>query len=219
MQSDCDLLYKLCIIGDSGVGKSCILLRFADDKYSDKFESTVGVDFRTKTIEDEGKVVKLHMWDTAGQERFRSVAATTFRGAHGIIYVFDITDKESFEGIRTTWIDEVAKHEGGGGSKGSSSNVVSLLVGSKCDLSSKRVVSYQEAEAFATSIGAPYIETSAKNDLNIASAFKLMVAAIREKERSAPPLVNGGDRDKKIDLASSKDLIPPEKRKKKLPCC
>merc|ERR1711869_194809 len=98
-----DYLFKLLLIGDSGVGKSCLLLRFADDTYTETYISTIGVDFKIRTIEIEGKVIKLQIWDTAGQERFRTITSSYSRGAHGIIVVYDITDEDSFTAV-ARWI-------------------------------------------------------------------------------------------------------------------
>ncbi len=123
-----DYLFKLLLIGDSGVGKSCILLRFADDTYTESFISTIGVDFKIRTIEVEGKVIKLQIWDTAGQERFRTITSSYYRGAHGIIMVYDITETESFKNV-SNWNNEIAKY--------ASEGVRKLLVGNKCDLENR----------------------------------------------------------------------------------
>eukprot|EP01083_Nonionella_stella_P109907 321089_1 len=129
MKRDYDYLFKLVLIGDSGVGKSCLLLRFADDSFTDSYISTIGVDFRFRTVNIDMKTVKLQIWDTAGQERFRTITSAYYRGAHGIIIVYDITDKESFDNIRE-WLFEVSRF--------AADDVSMLLVGNKSDLSEKR---------------------------------------------------------------------------------
>lgn len=139
-----DYLFKLLLIGDSGVGKSCLLLRFADDTYTESFISTIGVDFKIRTIDLEGKTVKLQIWDTAGQERFRTITSSYYRGAHGIIVVYDITDAESFANVRM-WLKEVERY----GSEG----VSKLLVGNKSDLTSKRAVEYSAGKVIIRVIG------------------------------------------------------------------
>eukprot|EP00923_Selenidium_pygospionis_P034802 GHVN01060536.1.p1 GENE.GHVN01060536.1~~GHVN01060536.1.p1 ORF type:complete len:147 (+),score=14.68 GHVN01060536.1:81-521(+) len=123
-------LFKLLLIGDSGVGKSCLLLRFADDVYTASFIATIGVDFKIRTIEQDGKIIKLQIWDTAGQERFRTITSSYYRGAHGIIIVYDVTDRESFNNVKI-WMQEIDKY--------AMESVNKLLVGNKSDLSSKRV--------------------------------------------------------------------------------
>ncbi|GFP80741.1 RAS-related protein ric1 [Phtheirospermum japonicum] len=148
-----DYLFKLLLIGDSGVGKSCLLLRFADDSYLDSYISTIGVDFKIRTVEQDGKTIKLQIWDTAGQERFRTITSSYYRGAHGIIIVYDVTDQESFNNVKQ-WLNEIDRY--------ASENVNKLLVGNKCDLADNRAVSYDTAKAFADEIGIPFMETSAK---------------------------------------------------------
>ena len=130
-------MFKLLLIGDSGVGKSCLLLRFSDDTYTESYISTIGVDFKIRTIPLEGKTVKLQIWDTAGQERFRTITSSYYRGAHGIIIVYDCTDLESFENVKN-WLGEIERYGSDGVSK--------LLVGNKCDLESARKVSYDEGK-------------------------------------------------------------------------
>uniref|UniRef100_A0A0M3ICE7 Ras-related protein Rab-1A n=1 Tax=Ascaris lumbricoides TaxID=6252 RepID=A0A0M3ICE7_ASCLU len=132
-----DYLFKLLLIGDSGVGKSCLLLRFADDTYTESYISTIGVDFKIRTIELDGKTIKLQIWDTAGQERFRTITSSYYRGAHGIIVVYDITDQESFNNVKQ-WLQEIDRY--------ACENVNKLLVGNKCDLTSKRAVEYNSAK-------------------------------------------------------------------------
>jgi Ras-related protein Rab-1A len=158
--SDYDYLFKLLLIGDSGVGKSSMLIRFTDDTYSEAFISTIGVDFKIKTIGLEGKIIKLQIWDTAGQERFRTITSSYYRGAHGIIIVFDLTDIDSFENVQQ-WLLEINRY--------SYKNICKILVGNKSDLFEKRMVN--EGQDYADSLNIPYIETSAKTAYNIDSLF------------------------------------------------
>ena len=205
MQSEYDLLFKLLLIGDSGVGKSCLLLRFADDTYTESYISTIGVDFKIRTIELEGKTVKLQIvrplslslslslcvypaslpstdarlhrpqWDTAGQERFRTITSSYYRGAHGIIVVYDVTDQDTFANVKQ-WLQEIDRYACEGVNK--------LLVGNKSDLTTKKVVEYSVAKEFADQIGVSLLETSAKNATNVEQAFLTMAKQI--KDRSVP---------------------------------
>jgi Ras-related protein Rab-1A len=157
-----DYLFKLIIIGDSGIGKSCLLNRFSEDVYTDSYISTIGVDFKIRTIEVNGRVCKLQIWDTAGQERFRTITSSYYRGAHGIILVFDITNPESFMNCEM-WLTEVQRY--------ASEQVKIILVGTKSDLTEKRKVAFADAQEFAIRHGMEYIETSAKTAINVESAF------------------------------------------------
>src|SRR3569833_3374668 len=103
-----DHLFKLLLIGDSGVGKSCLLLRFADKSYTDSYISTIGVDFKIRNIELDGKKIKLQIWDTANQEHYKTITSSYYRGAHGIAIVYDVTDQESFNNVRN-WLQEIDK--------------------------------------------------------------------------------------------------------------
>eukprot|EP00397_Hematodinium_sp_SG-2012_P015778 GEMP01016076.1.p1 GENE.GEMP01016076.1~~GEMP01016076.1.p1 ORF type:complete len:206 (-),score=42.41 GEMP01016076.1:2199-2816(-) len=172
MNPEYDYLFKLLLIGDSGVGKSCLLLRFADDTYTESYISTIGVDFKIRTIEQEGKVVKLQIWDTAGQERFRTITSSYYRGAHGIIIVYDVTDRESFNNVKH-WIQEIGRNAAEGVNK--------LLVGNKCDLQSKKAVSYDEGKDLADSLNIKFLETSAKNAHNVEEAFNTMGTEIKTR--------------------------------------
>ena len=167
-----DFLFKLLLIGDSGVGKSCLLLRFADDTYTESYISTIGVDFKIRTIELDGKTIKLQVWDTAGQERFRTITSSYYRGAHGIIVVFDVTDQESFNNVKQ-WLQEIDRY--------ACENVDKLLVGNKCDLTDKKVVEYTSAKAYADQLGISFLETSAKNSTNVEQAFMTMSAEIKNR--------------------------------------
>jgi Ras-related protein Rab-1A len=172
MNPEYDYLFKLLLIGDSGVGKSCLLLRFADDTYTESYISTIGVDFKIRTIELDGKVVKLQIWDTAGQERFRTITSSYYRGAHGIIVVFDVTDQITFNNVKQ-WLQEIDRY--------ACENVNKLLVGNKCDLSGKRVVDNAVAQEFADNLGIPFLETSAKDSTNVEQAFMTMAGEIKNR--------------------------------------
>ncbi|EGD78828.1 Rab1/RabD-family small GTPase [Salpingoeca rosetta] len=185
MNPEYDYLFKLLLIGDSGVGKSCLLLRFADDTYTESYISTIGVDFKIRTIELDGKTIKLQIWDTAGQERFRTITSSYYRGAHGIIVVYDVTDKDSFENVKQ-WLQEIDRY--------ACENVNKLLVGNKSDLAAKKQVDYTTAKEFADSIGIPFLETSAKNATNVEQAFMTMAAEI--KNRMGPTMASGGAKKK-----------------------
>merc|ERR1712154_605711 len=176
-------LFKLLLIGDSGVGKSCLLLRFADDTYTDSYISTIGVDFKIRTLDLSGKVCKLQIWDTAGQERFRTITSSYYRGAHGIIVVYDVTDKESFNNVKH-WMQEIDKYAADGVNK--------LLIGNKCDLSSKKVVSYDEAKELADSLSIQFMEASAKNAHNVEPAFQAMTKDIEQRVASQPASTRPG---------------------------
>ncbi|CAE7209183.1 YPT1 [Symbiodinium natans] len=177
--SDHDYLFRLLLIGDSGVGKSCLLLRFADDTYSDNFVATIGVDFRIRTMHLDGKKAKAQIWDTAGQERFRTICASYYRGAHGVIVAFDLTDRESFHNVRH-WLEEIEKYAQAGVNK--------MLVGTKCDMASKRAVTYDEARELAEELGLRYLETSAKHTHNVDEAFTQLAKEIKDRvSRQAPP--------------------------------
>ena len=169
---DYDYLFKLLLIGNSAVGKSSLLLRFSDNIFNDSFLPTIGVDFKIRTFDLNNKTVKLQIWDTAGQERFKTITSSYYKGAHGIIMVYDITDKQSFKDI-DNWLAEVEKH--------ASENVNKLLVGNKCDLESNRQVSYEEGKAYADQLGIKFIETSAKESKNVDSAFFTMANEIKAR--------------------------------------
>jgi len=177
MASDYDYLFKLLLIGDSGVGKSSLLLRFADDTYTESYISTIGVDFKIRTVDIEGKTVKLQIWDTAGQERFRTITSSYYRGAHGIIVVYDVTDDDSFNNVKQ-WLNEIDRY--------ASENVNKLLVGNKSDLIQKKKVDFETATAFANEMSIPFLETSAKTATNVEQAFVTMAQEIKQRVTTQP---------------------------------
>lgn len=189
-----DFLFKLLIVGESGVGKTCMLLRFADDKFEETFLSTIGVDFKVKEIDCEGKKIKLQIWDSAGQERFRNITSSYYRNCHGIIIVYDITRHDTFAKVKE-WIDEVRKFV---------PTAPLLLVGNKADLEDQRQVTTAEAEELAKSQGLVLLETSAKTSLNINDAFaelakQLMKDAANKPKADAPKPVQLKEQKSKKD--------------------
>merc|ERR1719346_615345 len=166
-----DHLFKLLIIGDSGVGKSAILLRFCDDEFNDKQASTIGVDFKTKFMQARGKKLKCALWDTAGQERFRTLTSSYYRGAQGIILCYDCTQKATFEHIKF-WQEEVRKYS-------TNQDAILMLVSNKVDLPDPQVTR-QEGEEFAFANSMMFIETSAKTRQGIKQAFEEVVFKIMD---------------------------------------
>lgn len=161
MARDYDHLFKLLIIGDSGVGKSSLLLRFADNMFSGSYITTIGVDFKIRTVNIDGQRVKLQIWDTAGQERFRTITSTYYRGTHGVIVVYDVTNGESFANVKR-WLHEIDQN----------CDVVNrVLVGNKNDEPEHKVVLTEDAQRFAETMGIQLFETSAKDNVNVEDMF------------------------------------------------
>jgi len=172
-----DFLIKLLLIGDSGVGKSCLLLRFSDDSFTTSFITTIGIDFKIKTIELEGKRIKLQIWDTAGQERFRTITTAYYRGAMGILLVYDVTDEQSFQNIRN-WIRNIEQH--------AADNVDKILVGNKCDMESEKVVETARGSALAEEYSIKFFETSAKQNINVVESFEAIAKDIKKRLMDNP---------------------------------
>ena len=165
-ESEYDYLFKIVIIGDSGVGKSQLLSRFTKNVFNQEQESTVGVDFVSKQVKIDDKVLKIQLWDTAGQERYRAVASSYYKGALGAILVYDITDSTSFDNLQN-WIKEL-QNKGPPG-------LEMLVVGNKSDLEEKRQVTEQMQKKFAGDSGLDFIETSALTYTNVDEAFKKLI--------------------------------------------
>jgi Ras-related protein Rab-1A len=169
--TDFEYLFKVLLVGNSGVGKSCLLLRFSEGIFSENYISTIGVDFKIRKLDCDGTTIKLQIWDTAGQDRFRTITRSYYRGSNGIILVYDITNRESFNQLQY-WIKEIDTH--------ASPHVCRLLVGNKSDLNAKRAIMTEEGTAFARQFGIPFIETSALNTSNIDTMFLTMARAMKK---------------------------------------
>ena len=189
-----DFIFKVLLLGNSDVGKSSLLLRYVDSVWSDTFVPTIGVDFKVKTIEIDGKKVKLQIWDTAGQERFRTVVSTYFRGAHGIFLIYDITNRDSFKNLEN-WLIEIEKN--------ASENVLKILIGNKNDLEDERDITPDEGKAFANRNGMQFIETSAKMNTNVNEAFETLGKLMIEFNSQQNQAMTQDKKDKKVLGASS----------------
>ncbi|KAG5470191.1 hypothetical protein LSCM4_02885 [Leishmania orientalis] len=164
-------VFKYIIIGDSGVGKSCLLLQFTDKRFEPLHDLTIGVEFGARLISIQGKSVKLQIWDTAGQESFRSITRSYYRGASGALLVYDVTRRDTFTHLQS-WLEDAKAN--------ANTALVIMLIGNKCDLDSKRQVSREEGEAFARRNGLMFMETSAKTSQNVDDAFLQTAAHIYE---------------------------------------
>ena len=162
-------LLKYVVIGDSGVGKSNILLRYINNTFSEEFKTTVGVEFGAKNIEVNNNIYRIQIWDTAGQENFRSIARAYYKNSVCACIVYDITNRSSFQSIQS-WIDDCSKQ--------TSKTVLLLLIGNKSDLKDMREVQYEEGEKFAKLHNMNFLETSAKTGENISSIFEESVKQI-----------------------------------------
>jgi Ras-related protein Rab-8A len=163
-------LYKILVLGDTSVGKSCLLLRFCDNSFQEAHLTTIGLDFRLKTINlKDDRKVKIQIWDTAGEDRFRSITRNYYKGAKGILLIFDVTDKETFTHVRD-WIERI--HEE------SPEGITICLVGNKIDMNESRVISNEEGKKIADEFKIPYFETSAKSNIGVEEVFTYLVKEV-----------------------------------------
>ncbi|KAK1786218.1 hypothetical protein P4O66_017937 [Electrophorus voltai] len=167
-----DYMFKILIIGNSSVGKTSFLFRYADDSFTPAFVSTVGIDFKVKTIYRNDKKLKLQIWDTAGQERYRTITTAYYRGAMGFILVYDITNEESFNAVQD-WSTQIKTY--------SWDNAQVLLVGNKCDMDEERLVATERGRHLAEQLGFEFFEASAKDNINVKKIFEHLVDIICER--------------------------------------
>ncbi|KAG2686352.1 hypothetical protein I3760_09G002300 [Carya illinoinensis] len=198
-----DLSFKILLIGDSGVGKSSILVSFISNTVKN-LSPTIGVDFKIKLLTVGGKKLKLTIWDTAGQERFRTLTSSYFRGAQGIILVYDVTRRDTFTNLSDVWAKEVELYS-------TNQDCVKMLVGNKVDIASERVVTREEGIALAKELGCLFIECSARTRENVEQCFEELALKIME----VPSLLEEGS-------AKKRDILNPKPENQARPnngCC
>ena len=172
-----DYLIKLLIIGNSGVGKTCILLQFSEGNFTTSHLTTIGIDFKIKTVDVDGKQIKLQIWDTAGQERFRTITQTYYKNAMGIILAYDVTDENSYNDI-CKWMQQIDTH--------ASENVAKILIGNKSDRPDRKI-SMEQGQKLADEYNIKFMETSAKNNSNINEAFYYIAKQIKDTKLAEDP--------------------------------
>jgi Ras-related protein Rab-8A len=198
MTNKYDHLFKLLIIGESGVGKTCLLLQFTEGSFTSNHLTTIGIDFKIKIINLDEKQIKLQIWDTAGQERFRTITKTYYKGAHGIILTYDVTDENSFKNIRN-WVKQIEQN--------AQTNVCKVLVGNKCDREDRKIT-YEDGAKLASEFKMQFFETSAKSNYNVNETFTFLTKEI----------LNISDPKKETkDIVDLKKQTGGEKKDKK--CC
>ncbi|KAK0423998.1 hypothetical protein QR680_008451 [Steinernema hermaphroditum] len=191
-----DHLFKVLLIGDTAVGKTSLLQRFADDSFSPSLNSTIGIDFKIKTVLIGGKKVKLQIWDTAGQERFDTITTSYYRGSHAILLVYDITNPYSFQNLEK-WLRYINQY--------ADDEVQKVIIGNKCDMVAERSVPKEMGERTAQNYSISFLETSAKANINVDRAFFDITERLLEQVSTKSP----------IDGVK----IPKSRKTKKAKCC
>ena len=200
-EDEYDFIFKILLLGDSNVGKSSLISRYVDGLWSDVFVPTIGVDFKIKTLEIGNKNIKMQIWDTAGQERFRNIISSYFRGSHGILLIYDITNKNSFNNLQD-WLEVIENN--------ANKNVLKILIGNKIDLEEDRQIKTEEGQSFANRNNMQFIETSAKTNTNVTDAFEALAKIMMEFNSDKKPI---SDQNKKVNVSSGKNLNTKKK------CC
>ncbi|PKA59466.1 Ras-related protein Rab11D [Apostasia shenzhenica] len=209
-----DYVFKVVLIGDSAVGKSQILARFARNEFSLDSKATIGVEFQTRTLVIQHKSVKAQIWDTAGQERYRAVTSAYYRGAVGALLVYDVTKRQTFDHI-PRWLEELRSH--------ADKNIVIMLVGNKTDLEDQRAVPTEDAKEFAEKENLFFLETSALEATNVEAAFMTVLSEIfgivGKRNLSAADSQSNGSAA--APLAGKKIVIagPAQEMPKSKTCC
>jgi small GTP-binding protein len=189
-----DFAFKILLLGDSSVGKTCFLKRYTDNTFQDAYLSTIGFDFKFKFVTlDNGKTVKVQLWDTAGQERFRTIAKSYYKGAHGIILIYDVTNRKTYDNIKK-WLNQIRDE--------ASNRISIILVANKIDCEDTRQVTKEEGETLAKASNLPIFEASAKDSINVNESFQFLIEKINENvsniiTQNVTKLNNNKKQDKK----------------------
>jgi Ras-related protein Rab-8A len=191
-----DYLVKILIIGDSGVGKTCLLLRFADNSFTTSHLTTIGIDLKVRTLNIDGKTLKLQAWDTAGQERFRTLTQTYYHGAAAVILAYDCTDRLTFSSVQH-WSRQIQTH--------SSPSILKVLVATKCDRPCREVTA-EEGQTLAENLGMSFFETSARSGENVEEVFRCVARSVKNC------------RDEEIREMTGEKLKPLEGKRRKRVC-
>lgn len=206
-----DYLFKVVLIGDSAVGKSNLLSRFARNEFLANSKATIGVEFQTQSLKIDGKEVQAQLWDTAGQERFRAVTSAYYRGAVGALIVYDISRKLTFDNV-ARWLDELRMH--------SDTILVTMLVGNKRDLGDLREVSVEEGKAYAEAEGLMFLETSALDSTNVNTAFHSVMKEIYNSYNSRRVLSSISHKSEFVSKSERLTLSADNRDgKRELPAC
>ena len=195
-----DVIYKVLLLGDSTVGKTCFLIKYTDKTFQDVHMATIGLDYRLKNMTlKSGKNVKLQIWDTAGQDRFRAITKNYYKGANGIILIYDVTNPQTFDNVKG-WISQIREE--------ANQNVLIYIVGNKIDMKEERKIKTEDGEKLAGDYGFPFVETSAKEGININETFEDLVEKIDSVYSKFETNNSGGIKKNKL-----------YKGKKKSGCC
>ena len=170
--NDADLVFKILLLGDSEVGKSCFLMRYSENVFIENYITTIGLDYKLKTVKlDTGKTIKVQLWDTAGQDKYRTIAKNYYKGSHGILLLYDITKQSSFDNIRE-WVRDIKEEV--------SEKAIIFLIGNKIDIEEERKISKEKGEELAEEFKIPFFEASAKSGKNVDEVFKALYNKICE---------------------------------------
>ena len=194
--TETELVYKILLLGDSEVGKSCFLMRYSDNIFVENYIATIGLDYKLKYVQlDSGETIKVQLWDTAGQDRYRTIAKNYYKGSHGILLLYDVTKENSFENIRE-WVQDIREEV--------YEKAIIFLIGNKIDKKDERKITTEQGKTLAEEYNLPFFEASAKSGENVEEIFKNLYQKISEVY---------------VDIQKEKGAKLNSNNKKKIKCC